>query len=138
MLVLANTATAAEAVKERAEVPSATPVVHGTVRYEAPQWTRARGLPQNGGYVEAIDVRTGKSLWLVRVFESTTNDRTEQDKQDVFITELRLTPDAKQLIACDERTRCYRIRLNTRSVTRIKTSVSQGQKLPTQSDHGLR
>ena len=37
------------AEKERAEVPTAEPVTVGAVRYEAPAWTRARGLPQNGG-----------------------------------------------------------------------------------------
>ncbi len=106
--------------KERNEVPEAAPVTAGGIRYEAPPWTRLRGLPQNGGYVEAIDTLTGKSLWLLRVFESKQKPGKEEDKQDVFITELKLSADAKRLIVCDELGRKYSILLKTRRVTQLK------------------
>ncbi len=105
--------------KERADVPSAEPVTVGTVRYEAPLWTRARGLPQNGGYLEAFDTRTDQSLWLIQVYAISSNSGQEADKQEIFIT--RMTPDhaGQHLIVEDERGRCWRVDLTSRRVTRL-------------------
>ncbi len=108
--------------KERAEVPQAAPVSAAGVRYQAPLFTRAQGLPQNGGYVEAVDQGTGQRRWIVMVVRARPDDGKEQDKRDSFITELKLAPDGKHLLVTDERGQQYRLDLRSRRVTRLKAS----------------
>lgn len=111
--------------KERADVPTAEAVTVGTVRYEAPLWTRARGLPQNGGYLEAFDTRTNQSLWLIQVYAISPNSDRETDKQEIFIT--RMTPDhaGQHLIVEDERGRHWLVDLASRRITRLTTDSMQ-------------
>ncbi len=123
LVALWTTVAAVAAVeKERAEVPQPAPVSAAGVRYQAPLFTRSQGLPQNGGYVEAVDEVTGQRRWIVKVVRARTDDGKEQDKRDVFITELKLTPDGKRLLVTDERGQSYRLDLRTRRVTRLKAS----------------
>jgi hypothetical protein len=123
--VVSRLADARGAEKERAEVPTAEPVTLGTVRYEAPLWTRARGLPQNGGYLEAFDTRTEQSLWLLKVYSVDANPALEADKQDIFIT--RMTPDraGRHLTLEDERGRRWRVDLASRRVTALRPIASR-------------
>ncbi len=102
------------AEKERAEVPTAPAVTIGNVRYEAPLWTRMRGLPQNGGYVAAIDASSGTELWIAKVYDSLPTDGREADKGDVFITSLRPDRHGKVLWVTDERGRRWRLDLKMR------------------------
>jgi hypothetical protein len=102
--------------KERADVPEPAAVsVHG-VRYQAPPFMRLKGLPHNGGYVEAIDELSGRRLWVVRVVERKTNDGKEQDKQDIYIAQIRLEAGGRHLFIVDERGRQHRLDLRTRRV----------------------
>jgi hypothetical protein len=48
--------------KKRVEPEPVTPVVIGTVRYEAAASGRALGLDQDGGVLRAIDMLTGAEL----------------------------------------------------------------------------
>lgn len=102
--------------KERADVPEPAPVSHAGTRYEAVLWGRARGLPQNGGYVAAIDERTGAERWLVKVYDALPDDGREQDKLDVFITHLALDADPRFLLVTNERDGVFRLDLQTRAV----------------------
>lgn len=109
----------AQAEKERAEVPEAAPVTAGGVRYQAPPFTRAQGLPRNGGYVEAVDTHSGRRLWIVDVVGPAPDDGREGDKQDCFITALALSTDGRHLEVTDERGRRYRLDLHSRRVRRL-------------------
>lgn len=104
--------------KERRDVPAPTPVSQGGIRYEAVPWGRARGLPQNGGYVAAIDEATGAELWLTRIYDAPPADDREGDKRDVFITRLELSADRQFLLVTNELGAVYRLDLRTRSVVR--------------------
>lgn len=106
----------AAADKERAEIPEVAPVAAGGVRFQAPPFTRVAGLPRNGGYVEAIDIASGRRLWLVDVVGPQPDDGKEGDKQDLFLTELRLSADGRALLLADEAGRRYRMDLATRKV----------------------
>jgi len=103
--------------KERAEVPEAVSAVRAGVRYEAVIWGRARGLAQNGGYVVAVDAKTGKELWLVQVYAAAADDGKESDKRDVFITELKFEADGRHLRVTNERGATFRVDTRTRKVT---------------------
>lgn len=96
--------------KERSEIPEPAPVQVGGMRYEAVPWGRIRGLGQNGGYIAAYDVASGRELWLLKVYEVKYLPEMEEDKQDVFIEDLAL--DAKgRLRVTDERGEVYRVDL---------------------------
>lgn len=112
-------AAAASTSKERADVPEAAPVTAAGVRYQAPLFTRTQGLPRNGGYVEAVDVRSGQRQWLRDVVGPLPDDGKEADKRDVFLTQLSLSLDGRQLRATDERGRRYHIDLRSRKITRL-------------------
>lgn len=114
-----SAARAGGPAKERAEVPEAAPVTHGGIRYEAPPWTRSRGLPQNGGYVEAFDVSTGQALWLRKIYDAAGPADIEADKRDVFITALEADPKGRFLLVIDERGRRWRLELKSGRVVRM-------------------
>jgi hypothetical protein len=84
-------------------------VVYRDTSYSAPN--------DNGrlGYILASD-STGKVLFQIRVFETEIDAELEEDVQWVFITELKLT--GHSLIVTDEKSRCYSVDLQTRTVKR--------------------
>ena len=101
--------------KERSEIPEPAPVVVGGIRYEALPWGKARGLGQNGGYLAAIDVASGRESWLLKVYDVVYDGEREVDKQDLFIEDLTL--EASGLLrVTDERGGLYRVDLQQRCV----------------------
>ncbi len=101
--------------KERSEIPEPAPVVVGGIRYEALPWGKARGLGQNGGYLAAIDVASGRESWLLKVYDVVYDGEREDDKQDLFIEDLTL--EASGLLrVTDERGGLYRVDLQQRCV----------------------
>ena len=66
------------------------PVTVEGVKYSAPHWGKASGKTQNGGYIQANSVETGKLLWELRVYEIKYDTNLEGDVQDVFITSVKL------------------------------------------------
>lgn len=104
--------------KERSEVPEPRPVVAGGVRYEAVPWGKARGLKQNGGYIAAFDVASGRELWLLKVYDVVYDGDMEEDKQDLFIEDLTLEPSGALRVS-DERGGVYRVDIDRRTVARL-------------------
>jgi hypothetical protein len=105
--------------RKRAAPAEVAPVTRDAVRYEVVHWGKARGLPQNGGYVAAVDAASGEERWLLRVYATSYDASLEADKQDVFITRLRLRCGGECLEVDDERGRRYRVDLASRSVARL-------------------
>jgi hypothetical protein len=95
------------------------PVVAGNVRYEAIHRGKAIGLEQNGGYVAAIDPKTGWELWLVRVYAIDHGADKEPDRLDVFITTMTLAADGRHILVADENGRSFSIDLATRAVNPV-------------------
>jgi hypothetical protein len=101
---------------KRVAPPKVAPVQIAGVRIEAIHWGRSRGLDQNGGYIAGVDTRTGRELWLLKVYDTAYDPRMEQDVQDVFIA--KLTRDrGDRLSVVDERGRRYLVDMKTRIVT---------------------
>jgi hypothetical protein len=65
-------------------------VVAGGVRYEAPHFGALHGKDQNGGFVQAWDVKTGKLMWDRMVYRVRYDASREKDVQDDFITQIRV------------------------------------------------
>lgn len=110
-------APAFSVARKRAAPAAVAPVARDGVRYEVVHWGKARGLAQNGGYVAAVDEDSGEELWLLRVYETVYDEGMEGDKQDVFITRLRVACRGACLEVEDERGREYRVDLASHAVT---------------------
>ncbi|MEN9866856.1 MAG: hypothetical protein RL748_2446 [Pseudomonadota bacterium] len=104
--------------KERSELPEPESVCHEGIRYEAIPWGKARGLPQNGGYVSAFDIETNDELWMLKIYDVAYDGDMEEDKQDIFIDDLRINSEG-QLRVSDERGNVYVVDLTTKKVTEL-------------------
>jgi hypothetical protein len=100
---------------KRVAPPKVKPVKIGDLRFEALHWGKERGLGQNGGYVAALDARTGKELWVLRVYTIDYRDDLEEDVQDIFIESLAAGPRGT-LKVVDEQRRRYTVDPATRTV----------------------
>jgi hypothetical protein len=106
----------AMAAPKRVGPAAVAPVVTNGIRIEALNASRKRGLPQNGGYLEAFDVASGNSLWLLRVYEIAYDGKMEEDVQDRFIEKLELKPDGENLLVTDEFGKRFEVNLRSRKV----------------------
>ncbi len=92
------------------------PLIIDSIRLEAVNAGRKRGLPQNGGYVEAFDLQSGKALWLLQVYAIQYSQEIEEDVQDRFITALEWDAANKSVIVHAEFARRFAFDLQTRLV----------------------
>ncbi len=100
---------------KRSGPKSVKPVVYKGMKYAAIHWGKSRDLGQNGGYIEAFKVRTGKRLWVLRVYKIKYKSDLEKDVQDVFITSMRIKNGT--LVVMNEKDEVYHVNLRTRKVT---------------------
>jgi outer membrane protein assembly factor BamB len=75
---------------KRSSPKEVKPVVAAGVRYRVEHFGVKLGRPQNGGYVDAENVKTGKLLWSRMVYRVRYDTNLEKDAQDVFIIEIKL------------------------------------------------
>jgi hypothetical protein len=102
---------------KRTGPPEVEAVTLDGLRFEAVHWGRERGLGQNGGYIEAFDADSGRSLWLLQVYKITYQDDLEEDVQDVFIEELKAGAKGR-LTVTDENGHRFLVDPATRSVSK--------------------
>jgi hypothetical protein len=110
---MSKSASARSACK-RAAPPEVAPVVIDSVSYSVLHFGLAEGLEQNGGYIVATDRKSGKRLWLVKMYDNKIDPNLERDVQDVFIRSLK--KQGKLLEATDEKGRQYLLDPKTRQV----------------------
>jgi len=79
------------AFAKRAAPKDVPPVIAGGIKYTAPPRS-------GGGYVEALDVGSGKLLWELRVYEIQVDQDLERDVQDIFITSLKVAGGKLQIV----------------------------------------
>lgn len=104
--------------KKRTGPKPVEPVVKQGIRYEALVWGRERELGQNGGYIVAYDDETDEELWILKIYHIDYDNDMEQDKQDIFITDLSLAWIGNQLKVTNERGDKYGVNLTSREVTK--------------------
>lgn len=119
LTLAAASSGAGEVEKERLRDPVPVAVSAGALRYEALHWGKALGLGQNGGFVMARDLATGRVLWIHRVYAIDDRDGKEGDKQDVFITALALEAGGRALRISTENRQLWRLDLRTFESRRI-------------------
>lgn len=117
---------------KRAAPKEVPPVTIQGVKVTAPHWGRANGKTQNGGYLEATSVETGKVLWELKVYEVRPNPKLEGDVQDVFITSLKLVDGNLEIL--NEAGDKFVVDLSKRKVitgaNRVYGSKDKGAKVP--------
>jgi hypothetical protein len=101
---------------KRVGPPNVPPVVIGDLRFEAIHWGKERGFGQNGGYIAALDARSGRELWTLKIYDVVYEPRMEEDVQDVFIKTMSRSASGNRLEVTDERGRRYLVDLQSRSV----------------------
>jgi hypothetical protein len=101
----------------RAAAKAPSPVSRKGVRYEVVRGGKGRGLGQNGGLIAAVDAGSGQELWVLKVYEVHYDGDMEDDKQDVFITDLSLGWFGNKLTVRNERGERYVVDLDTREVS---------------------
>lgn len=95
-----------------ADIPAIT---LGGLRYEALHWGRERGLGQNGGLIDVVDVATGQSVGVITVYRIDHQAQLESDVQDVFFESMTASADGKQLLVTDEKGGRFLVDLEQRS-----------------------
>ncbi|NOX76542.1 MAG: hypothetical protein GXP17_08025 [Gammaproteobacteria bacterium] len=103
---------------KRVAPPEVAPVTIGKLRIEAIHWGKERGLPQNGGYILARDIDSGKELWTLRVYHIDYDEKMESDVQDIFIERLSRGASGGTVEVVDENGRHFEVDLQARSVKR--------------------
>jgi hypothetical protein len=88
------------------------PVTLDGIRYVVSHWGSDNGSKQNGGFLQAWDVKTNKKLWTIRVYDVKYAPGLEQDVQGNFIVslevvdgKLRVVNEAKDVFDVDPRTK---------------------------------
>jgi hypothetical protein len=85
LLALSSPETAHAKRRPPAEIE---PVVKNGIRYVVPHFGALHGKEQNGGYVQAFQVKSGKLLWDRMVYRVVQDATLEGDAQDVFIVRI--------------------------------------------------
>jgi len=102
---------------KRAAPPKVEPVIHGGIRYVAPNDDGRRA------YIEAWDVQTNKKLWDLTVFTNRIDPKLEEDVQWIFINKLSVRDDT--LLVTSEHGRRYQVDLQTKAIKESEPSLSQ-------------
>ncbi len=97
---------------KRKPPPLVSPVDHDGVRYFAVLWGVDFGEQQNGGFVEARDLKDRHLVWRAKVYITKYDDAIERDVQDLFITAMGI--ENGQLVVVNENHEKYIVNLKTR------------------------
>jgi hypothetical protein len=115
----ASAAVAEAPSHKRSAPPKVAPVEHRGIRYAVVRGAKGRGLPQNGGYIEATEIASGRSLWLVKVYEVLYDPDMEDDKREVYISRLRLDAARGRLLVENERDERFAVALDGSRVQKV-------------------
>ncbi len=91
-----------------------TPLVYKGIKYIVHHWGASIKKKQNGGFIEAFDLKERRRLWLLRVYEIEYNTNVEKDLQDIFITKIEIRNN--RLIIHNEKKDKFVVDLKTKSV----------------------
>src|ERR671919_398220 len=105
-----------EPAGKRIGPPQVEPAHVGTLRIEALHWGKERGLGQNGGYIKAVDERTGAEQWTLQVYRIDYDDHMEEDVQDIFIKKIERAGSDEEVAVTDERGRQFVVDVPARTV----------------------
>lgn len=101
----------------RPSSPDVPPVEYRGVRYQQDRHDDSAG-DQPGGYLVAIDIKTGERLWRVKVY-NIAQQPPGAPVQALYFRSLQLAPDGRALIVENEAGGVYRVDLSSRSSVQV-------------------
>lgn len=101
---------------DRIPPANVSPIIIEGIRYEVIHWGKDWGLWQNGGYISAIEMASGKELWVLKIYDVTYDPGMEKDVQDIFIKSMSKPFFSKKLKIVDEKGRKFIVDITNRSV----------------------
>jgi hypothetical protein len=100
--------------------PSVPPVLIDGIRYVQLTNPRPVGLAPGGGWLVAVDAKTGEPLWSLRVYDNQSDPADEADVQLVFFRSMKRVRGERSLEIENERGEKFRVDLATRSATPLQ------------------
>ncbi|MBF6649852.1 PQQ-binding-like beta-propeller repeat protein [Methylobacter sp. BlB1] len=82
--------------------PVVAPIERNGIRYEQDMQSYDHGGDQPGGYLTAIDVKTGERLWMVKVYEVSDQSESGVDSIGIYFKSMALIPGRDALEIEDE------------------------------------
>lgn len=120
VLVLVGIALLGQLEAKRKAPEEVKPLVWNGIKYTAPHFLMSEGKEQNGGYIEAWDVKTNEKLWELKVYDIKYNPKLETDIQDNFIVSIEIDKMKFKLIIKNEHHQVFEVDLETRKVSKKK------------------
>jgi len=102
----------------RPSSPQVPPVEHQGVRYEQDRHDDSAG-DQPGGYLAAIDVKTGERLWRLKVYNIARSGPPGTPALALYFRTMKLSADGAALDIENEAGGVYRVDLATRASTQV-------------------
>ena len=102
----------------RPPAPEVAPIEFGGVRYEQDRTDERQG-DQNGGYLVAIDRKTGERLWRVKVYDVPDYRAAGVEMSGIYFRSMSFANGNKALDIENEVGSVYRVDLDTHSIRKI-------------------
>jgi len=103
----------------RPSSPVVAPVEIGGVRYEQDSESYRHGGDQPGGYLVAIDPKTGERLWMLRIYRVADHRAAGVGLMGRYFRSLQVVPGARELEIVNEAGGVYRVDVAQRSVRQV-------------------
>jgi len=116
-----NKTMAQEPQASRPAPPAVAPVDYQGIRYQQEMQSYDYGGDQPGGYLTAIDLKTGQRLWMLKIYPVADNSVSGVESMGIYFKTMRLVPGRDKLDIEDETGRHFIFDL----ATKISTQVSE-------------
>lgn len=113
----------------RPPAPVVQPVVHDGVRYEQDRTDERQG-DQMGGYLAAVDAKSGARLWRIKVYELPARGPGTPTGGGRYFRSMTLLPGGKALEIEDEAGARYEVDLSRRTVTQTGGPAPEAPRTP--------
>ena len=102
----------------RPSAPEVPPVVHAGVRYEQDKTDERQG-DQAGGYLVALDAKTGARQWRLKVYDVPDHRAAGVSSGGLYFRSMRLAPGGTGLEIVNEAGAIFVVDLASRSATQV-------------------
>jgi hypothetical protein len=89
------------------------------VRYEQDSESYRHGGDQPGGYLVAVDPKTGERLWMLKIYRVADHRAAGVGAMGRYFRSLKVAPDTKELEIVNEAGGVYRVDVVQRSVRQV-------------------
>ena len=81
----------------RPRPPEVKPIIHNNVRYEQDMQSYYHGGDQPGGYLVAIDPKTNKRIWMLKVYKVTVHDDAGVNTPGCYFRKMKLMSGSDEI-----------------------------------------